>query len=118
MKKLKTKFVTKVPIYGNELIYITGKKDHIKFLTEAGEDTSDANNYVGMVYTSTNGAICIYIQDVSDLKTIHHETIHAAFRILEHVDIKADIENQEALCYLSDWIFNWIITKTNFKFEK
>lgn len=114
----KTKFEVVIPIYGTAFTYITGVKEHAKFLTSVGLDPKDAEGYIGMVYSSNDNALCMFIDQPSDLKTIHHECIHAAFRILEHVDIKADKDNQEALCYLSDWIFDWIINNTNFKFKK
>jgi len=37
-------------------------------------------------------------------ETLAHECVHAAWRVLELVGVKSDVDNQEPLAYLTGWI--------------
>lgn len=54
-----------------------------------------------------NGHVFIWIKDnkLDNLGALSHESIHAANFILDDCGIKQDTENDEALTYLSQWIF-------------
>lgn len=43
--------------------------------------------------------------DKYDLTTLIHECLHASLFILDHIGLKVNDENSEALCYLNDFIF-------------
>ncbi|AXF51336.1 hypothetical protein WELLINGTON_208 [Erwinia phage Wellington] len=51
--------------------------------------------YIGVVFENVNAA---------DANTVAHEAVHAAWRTLEWVGIKATVDNQEALAYLVGWV--------------
>lgn len=40
-----------------------------------------------------------------DKSVLVHELAHTAFKILRDCNIKADHKNQEAFCYLQEWLF-------------
>ena len=48
--------------------------------------------------------------EVSFLRCLSHECNHAAMCILDHVGITFNFDNQEALCYLQDFIFSEILS--------
>ena len=39
---------------------------------------------------------------------IAHEALHSAFDMLDYIDVKVDVDNQEALAYLMDYIIGLI----------
>ena len=82
---------------------------------------------LGIPKTIVSGPICFFSSEdanaailVSDLwgsytevdflRCLSHECNHAAMTILDSVRIGFDVENQEALCYLQDFIFSKILS--------
>jgi len=49
--------------------------------------------------------IAIPLEDY-DIKTAVHESVHCAWDILDAVGVKLDAENNEALAYLTEYIFD------------
>jgi hypothetical protein len=56
-------------------------------------------------------AVGIFLKpDPKLLCYVHHESVHAATFILDHLGIPISLENDETLCYLSGYIFGEILT--------
>lgn len=49
--------------------------------------------------------LIFFVEEHPDLRSIVHESIHAAWRILEHSGVVLDKEDHEALTYFSEYIF-------------
>lgn len=62
-------------------------------------------------------AIVIYLKSgdmqTKNLGTMVHEATHAANFLFDHCGIRADLDNDEPLAYLVDWIFRQIIGAVN-----
>ncbi len=60
----------------------------------------------------SNKSLVVWFRSVKPgSRVITHESIHAAFHVLESSGVKVCKENQEALCYLADFIVGSIIRK-------
>ena len=88
----------------------------VKFATSAAELEVDEGYEFACFYD--DGIVAILCSDVKDklnsvdwLRCLSHECNHAAMRMLENVGVNFDKDNQEALCYLQDYIFSKILTK-------
>lgn len=101
--KVHRKFL--VPIYGITFIINFDPNLHNKL---SGSEI-DPMCYKGVV-TTTPGYPMVITFDPGSYKSslAVHESIHAAWRVLDFVEVLVDSENQEALCYLSEWIFDQI----------
>ncbi|WP_093320200.1 hypothetical protein [Thorsellia anophelis] len=54
----------------------------------------------------------IIFDDIDNIPfhVISHESIHAAWVILENAGVKLDANNHEALTYLSDWVVKQVLS--------
>lgn len=106
--KPKTK-VVKVPIYDRELIITDDGEAAERLLTRrygVYMDLSARATCVGMTcMIDCIGVVVLIVGDKSP-RTLCHESVHAAWEILRYVGVDSDIDNQEPLAYLTDWIFN------------
>lgn len=101
----------KIPLYGCTISFFTSKEE----LEKATKIETDYQFIC--IDKIEEGNIFILASDlwgsnteVSFLRCISHECNHAAMCILGHVGITFDFDNQEALCYLQDFIFSEIIS--------
>lgn len=106
-KKLKRIARLRVPLYGVEVIICPTKQDAEKEMW-AGVLSS---NFMAQVTTGVDnktGVECVAIifRSLDDYctETLAHECVHAAWRVLELVGVKSDVDNQEPLAYLTGWI--------------
>lgn len=106
-KKLKRISRLRVPLYGVEVIVCPAKQDAEKEMW-AGV-LSD--NFMAQVTTGVDdksGVECVAIifRSLEDYctETLTHECVHAAWRVLELVGVKSDVDNQEPLAYLVGWL--------------
>lgn len=74
---------------------------------------TDTSSYSGGMTFQKGGVVFVWIRDwkkhkdISDnLEYLHHESIHAANFILASRGVKVSARNDEALTYLSQWIFS------------
>jgi len=122
MKKHLYKKAINIPIYrGKFVIVITNSvkriQKHISNFWEDGE-TKDlyAHSFYGS-YQGTQGFYMILNFDNSYRKIYHgviaHEAIHLAQRIVTMRGVKLDVENDEPVAYLVEWI-----TDETYKFIK
>lgn len=88
----------------------------VKFATSTKELGVDGCYEFACFYD--DGVVAILCSDSKDklnsvdwLRYLSHECNHAAMRVLENVGLNFDKDNQEALCYLQDYIFSKILSK-------
>ena len=101
----------KVPIYSHSISFFTSKEELKKYKKIETDhemvcffSSEDANS--AMLVSDLWGSYT----EVSFLRCLSHECNHAAMLILDSVGIGFDVENQEALCYLQDFIFSEILS--------
>ncbi|AGN89495.1 hypothetical protein Eta_0049 [Serratia phage Eta] len=106
-KKLKRIARMRVPLYGVEVIVCPTKQDAEKEMWA----WVLSSNFMAQVTTGVDnktGAECVAIifRSLDDYctETLTHECVHAAWRVLELVGVKSDVDNQEPLAYLTGWI--------------
>lgn len=114
MSNRKTKITkeTITPLYGSILV--------------VSNDTEHLNKYLAKTYPGVEievmpsaGSVSVFdcpdsgarllamVLDHCTMQVLCHESIHAAFHVLDRVGIKVDADNHEALTYLTDWIFEF-----------
>ena len=101
----------KLPLYSCNVSFFTSKE-------ELAKATSIETDYEFICFDRmSSGEIHILASDlwgsnteVNFLRCISHECNHAAMCILGNVGVKFDFDNQEALCYLQDFIFSEILS--------
>lgn len=111
-KKVKTPTVAtiSIPLYDHNIIAATNHNDLVEFSKEEFEGiiTPDmelgAGGYVRTFHDEQTGGIVI-IMYVTCIRTLAHESLHAAWAILDIVGVKCKANNHEALAYLMDYIF-------------
>lgn len=106
-KKLKRIARLRVPLYGVEIIVCPTKQDAEKEMWVGVL----SDNFMAQVTTGVDdksGIECVVIifrsLDDYNTETLAHECVHAAWRTLELVGVKSDVDNQEPLAYLAGWI--------------
>lgn len=94
-----------VPIFDCKVCVITDRKQFTKVRAKFTKVPFDAEGCVGC--SSDYGYT--YLVGVFDhrLSTLVHELAHTTFKILRDCNIPANVDgNQEAFCYLQDWLFS------------
>lgn len=105
-KKPKNKLEVKVPLYGVTFMCFPTKEAETKFL--GYEDMND--DFAAHVCINKSNEGISYVSmafrdlDSYGAECLAHESVHAAWRILELVGVKASVDNQEPLAYLTGWI--------------
>lgn len=106
-KKLKRIARLKVPLYGVEVIVCPTKEDAEKEMWPGVLDNNCCAQVTTGVHDKT-GVECVAIifRSLDDYctETLTHECVHAAWRTLQLVGVKSDVDNQEPLAYLTGWI--------------
>lgn len=101
---MKKRLVTEnVPIYGATLVI----SNSFKKVRKHTNGHADSKNTAQCLTIAQDGKIwaVIYIPpELFDISTVCHESLHAAYRILDHVGVGHCVDNHEALAYLTDYI--------------
>lgn len=95
----------KVPIYDAKVYFFTDKQEFCKKV----DDDVDVHDFTCW----SEGTVChILVSNLWDdykspkyLQCLTHECNHAAINILGNIGVEISHQNQEALCYLQDYIF-------------
>lgn len=107
-KKLTKKLA--IPLY-DQLLIVANSFEAMYALLEKDfklvTDPEDNKGLAGCVWSveCESGAV-IFLLVASDLRTLCHESVHAAWFVLDCARIKVEVDNHEALAYLTDWIFH------------
>lgn len=81
-----------------------------KVFSDYGCEIEIGSKYKGICVERKNGSQLIWFTHISDKACIMHESIHAAFHILDRCGVALTGDNHEALVYLSEYIFTKICT--------
>lgn len=105
-KKLKKYLEETIPLYGVTFMCFPTRAAEAKFL---GYDDMNDNFCAHVcVNTSEDGiqyvSMAFRMLDDYCTETLAHESVHAAWRILELVGVISTVDNQEPLAYLTGWI--------------
>lgn len=106
-KKLKRIARLRVPLYGVEIIVCPTKQDAEKEMWPGVlDDNCCAQVTTGVCDKSGIECVAIIFRSLDDYCTeaLTHECVHAAWRTLQLVGVKSDVDNQEPLAYLTGWI--------------
>lgn len=101
MSKPKRIIGMSVPLYGIYLRFICGAEQARK----QGFDMAD-QHLASVCYDYAKCEVTIILRDetLTSRNTLAHETLHAAWRVLDMVGAQVDAHNHEALAYLVGWI--------------
>ena len=101
----------KIPLYSHSVSFFTSKEELLKY-----KKVETDHEFV-CFFSSADSNAAILVSDlwgsyteVSFLRCLSHECNHAAMTILDSVRVGFDVDNQEALCYLQDFIFSKILS--------
>lgn len=107
VKKPKRIARLRVPLYGVEVIVCPTKQVAEKEMWVGVL----SDNFMAQVTTGVDDktnveCVAIIFRSLDDYctETLTHECVHAAWRVLELVGVKSDVDNQEPLAYLTGWI--------------
>ena len=96
-------YSTKVPLYGTSLRLTVSNDVPSYFKANTKEDGNP------LAFTAwIKGVITVVIAPDTTVGVIAHEVVHAAAEVLDHHGAKWGASNQEPLCYLVNWIADWI----------
>lgn len=109
--------IIKIPIYNFEFKFIYGTQEEIfaYFLARFPELKDELDDFNGRywVIEKDNRKYRYFIIREGLEQYIHHEALHAAWEILDHVGVVVSADNDEPLAYLMDYIANEITKKIN-----
>ena len=99
-----------IPLFDQMLIVANSFEAMYALLERDFKLVTDPDTNLGLAGAAwsiecTDGAI-VFLLVADDLRTLCHESVHAAWHILETALVKVDVNNHEALAYLTDWIFD------------
>lgn len=96
---------TLVPIYNNHLYFVRTLKAYSKLLSDLGYEYIEVEGCNGgtIWFPSAQTSIVCVFND--SLQTLAHEAVHSAWDMLSNAGVVATDDNQEALAYLTDYIF-------------
>lgn len=94
-----------VPIFGGTVALSTSRKEFAKEHAKRCDREFDPDSCDG-VSSDIGDYYMIGVFD-GKLSTLVHETAHTAFKILRDCSIPVSADgNQEAFCYLQEWLFD------------
>lgn len=119
MKNRNRKFSIDLDVWGAVIhVVVSDSRDeavscyHKKIDEHVQFKGSPSNGCVGSVLIEdSNKSVVLWLSHRAGTRALVHESIHAAFHILESSGVPVTSENQEALCYLSDFIVGKISEK-------
>jgi hypothetical protein len=107
-KKLKKYLELTIPLYGVTFMCFPTREAETKFL--GYEDMNDDFAAHVCINKSSEGIsyVSMAFRTLDDYctETLAHESVHAAWRILELVGVISTVDNQEPLAYLTGWVAN------------
>lgn len=91
----------KMPLFPSTIKIFFCLEDYLNMYPS--ERTNRFEHYNAFVQEQRDG-ICLVIINYSD-KLLAHESVHAAWAVLNYVGVKVDYYNDEPLAYCVDYIF-------------
>jgi hypothetical protein len=110
----------KVEPYGRKLwiVWNSSESELRHALARENDDYSAAYKFgkdsEGVTVTTGKGHVVMrFHEEPNDPRLIAHESLHAAWGILDRIGVKMSDDSEEALAYLMDWIIGQVYeTKT------
>lgn len=102
------KMVT-IPIYNRPVILANDNVAAEKLLHKhfkVWTDMSMGNTCVGITCIVEEVGVIVVIVHDGTAQTLCHEAVHAAWETLRAAGVISDVDNQESLAYLTDWVFH------------
>lgn len=102
-----------VEVYGSNIVFVTTFEELKKLHKDADERNKFITHEVGnMIYVLvTDEWDSMY--DHRFVQCVSHELNHAAMCALNHVGVNYDYGNQEALCYMQDYLMGKVFEAIN-----
>lgn len=102
-----------IPIYHQQLVVASDPEELIKYV-EGTYQNSEISHHVetfvnsclgGFLHFETDNGHQAFLMFAPNSGVLCHESVHAAWRILDYVGVKVKHSNHEALAYLTEYIF-------------
>lgn len=106
MSKRPTTKMVNVGIYPAIVIATTSEAEFKRLYAKRipHRDVPDLSNADG--YSSDHAGYFLVGVFNKDMGTLVHELSHTTFKVLRHVNVRADHKHQEAFAYLNQWLFD------------
>lgn len=103
--------IKKSPLYRVKVCFTLRPSKAYKSLGIESDITKGYGGEVSTVQHTGTGESIVLLSVIPELNNCPlqcaaHESVHAAWRILEIAGVKVDAHNHEALAYLVDWCFS------------
>ena len=102
-----------IPIYHQELVVASDPDELIKYVEDTYQN-SEISHHVedfvnsclgGFIHFATGNNHQAFLLFAPNAGVLCHESVHAAWGILDYVCVKVNAKNHEALAYLTGYIF-------------
>lgn len=103
----KPKIYTFDPVIYPRMVWIAITTDNVEGFSNVSKMDDSMKAVIDEVHDNNNfGGVLIRFASLEDMSTdtIAHEACHAAFSILNYVGVINDYDNQEAFCYVVEWV--------------
>jgi len=102
-----------IDVYGQTLLIFESRADFnrwekrnpINGRTERHREMDTCDGVAGVLVTEDDVAHWFIYLESCNLRTLCHEALHVAYMMLDLVGIEHNVDNHEALAYLTDFIF-------------
>lgn len=110
-----------IPIYNQQIRLISGDLeeclDYLRDVYHTDQNTIPFQSGTRAACYNVNDDIWVYINmDDIDIPMLSHELSHATFDLMEYVGL--ELSDQEAFCYLQEYIFEEVLKFMPFKITK
>ena len=69
-------------------------------------------------FETYNPIVWVNIDSVNPISVLVHELLHAIIGVMEIKGIKLDVDNDEVICYLQEFVFTKCLEKIDIKIKK
>jgi len=105
-KKLKKHLEITVPLYGVVFMCFPTVEAETKFIDWENMSRNHCAHVSVIDSANLPSRVVMTFRSLDEYCTeaLAHECVHAAWKVLELVGVKSDVDNQETLAYLTGWI--------------
>ena len=110
-----------IPVWDGEIILIYGNQQEVSEYMDDRHRGLDVSEYVSsqgnhfkvISHDDNKNYSYLVIYEGYNNHTIYHESLHAAWELLNDRLVSVDYDNQEPLAYLTDYIANEVLIQLN-----
>ena len=105
----------KIPIFNTDMFIIYGNRDDVaegmnkKYEGLNFTNTSNHNGHYQVLRNGEFRDMCVIIYEGYEDQYIYHESLHAAYDILDYVGVEVTVNDDEALAYLMEYIADQVL---------